>query len=172
MLKINLGDVTACTRSKKGHAGKILEPSKRICDPLGNRNLATLFSLALNSASISSTMLWRSSTLRLAAQRSSEERRAYLMTGLGWPSRKDEATSCREQAVVFAAQGKYEVAMELLRKSLDIELDVHRADHPSADVTYITMVATLEFQGRHTKAARLLQILELITKLKAKKRRS
>ena len=92
------------------------------------------------------------------------------MMVLGWPSDKDEAAWYRERAAVNAAQGKYEDAMELLRLSLDVELQVHRTDHPSLEVTYSAMIATLKLQGRHAKAVRLLRISELITQFEAMKK--
>ena len=75
----------------------------------------------------------------------------------GQPNRTKEATACFKQAAVFQSQGKYDAALELYRKSLDIFIKVFGADHPSVATTYSNMGCVYNSQGKYEEALRLFE---------------
>jgi len=98
------------------------------------------------------TMLRRSHPLRLAPKRSLQ-----LRMVVGGPNRKDVATSCFAQAVALQSQGKYEYALELYTKSLDIWIQEYGPDHNCVADSYNNIAAIYNAQGKYEDALELFE---------------
>ena len=128
-----------------GHTWTLaLATDRRIC-------FMALNALPRCSSGASTATLRRSYPLRLAPHGSSK-RLLQLRMAVRGPNRKDEATSCFSKAKMFQSRGKYEEALELYTKSLDILIQEYGPDHSSVATTYSNLASVYDAQSKYEDA--------------------